>query len=163
MGRQKLLSDAQVFALIRPLLLAGGEKAVSFGTVSRATGLAGATLVQRFGTAEGMLNALAQAEWATLQARLSDLPDGAAHQALKSLGEFPAWLLVISQRDTTLRQTALDFRRALQIELATRLGGGAKGHDQAAMVFALWQGQALWESLGERDFRLKDGVKRISG
>ncbi|GHC52058.1 transcriptional regulator [Neogemmobacter tilapiae] len=163
MGRQKLVSDAEVFALIRPLLVAGGEKAVSFGTVSRATGLAGATLVQRFGTADGMINALARAEWAALQARLADLPDGAAHQALKALGAFPAWLLVISQREVGLRQTALDFRVAVQAELAGRLGGGAKGHEQAALAFALWQGQALWEALGDKDFRLKDGMKRISG
>jgi hypothetical protein len=163
MGRQKLVSDAEVFALIRQLLVAGGEKAVSFGTVARATGLAGATLVQRFGTADGMIVALARAEWAGLAARLADLPEGAVHQALKALGDFPAWLLVISGREAGLRQTALDFRVALQAELASRLGGGAKGHEQAAMVFAVWQGQALWEALGERDFRLKDGVKRISG
>ncbi len=52
-----LISDADVHSEVRRLLAEGGDKAVSFGSISKATGLAGPTLVQRFGSREGMLKA----------------------------------------------------------------------------------------------------------
>jgi hypothetical protein len=41
------------------------------------------------------------------------------------------------------------------------LGGGQKARDGAALLFAAWQGQALWSAAGDHSFRLKDAVKRL--
>ena len=46
--------------------------------------------------------------------------------------------------------------------LAVRLGGGAKGREAAALLFAAWQGQMLWLAVGGRGFKLKDAVKRLT-
>jgi hypothetical protein len=43
-----------------------------------------------------------------------------------------------------------------------RLGNGPKAKDSAALLFAAWQGQALWATAGEDGFRLKDAVKRLT-
>jgi hypothetical protein len=43
-----------------------------------------------------------------------------------------------------------------------RLGPGAKARESAALLFAAWQGQALWAAATEPTFRLKDAVKRLT-
>jgi hypothetical protein len=64
-------------------------------------------------------------------------------------------------RDAALRARAAAWRRQVEAALAVRLGGGAKAREAAAMLFAAWQGQALWTRAEERAFRLKDLVKRL--
>ena len=50
----------------------------------------------------------------------------------------------------------------METALTLRLGGGQKARDSAALLFAAWQGQALWSGAGEPGFRLKDAVKRLT-
>lgn len=172
MPRRRTIPDADIFTAIRRLLAEGGEKAVAFGAVARATGLAAPTLVQRYGTREGMLRAALLAAWDTVDdmteradaaAELS--PKGAA-QLLKSLaggGEAAeATLLAAGLRDAVLRDRAASWRNRVEAALALRLGGGTKGRDAAALLFAAWQGQALWGPAGGKGFRLKDAVKRLT-
>ena len=46
--------------------------------------------------------------------------------------------------------------------LALRPGGGSKGREAAALLFAAWQGQLLWQPAGGKAFRLKDALKRLT-
>ena len=83
----------------------------------------------------------------------------------ESLTEVPASLdlssLAADLRDPRLRDRATAWRETVEAALAVRLGGGAKAHEMAAILFAAWQGQALWERAGGRGFKLKDALKRL--
>ncbi|MEY3306523.1 MAG: hypothetical protein RLZZ413_561, partial [Pseudomonadota bacterium] len=46
--------------------------------------------------------------------------------------------------------------------LGPRLGGGGKGQEAAAVMFAVWQGQVLWHKAGGAQIRIKDAVKRLT-
>lgn len=170
MARPRTIPDDEVFAAIRRLLAEGGEKAVAFSSVGRATGLAAPTLVQRYGSREGMLRAALAAAWDGLdtatqraEAEAPLNPKGAA-ALLKALGGGPGELrlLAVDFRDPDLRARAEAWRARVIAALATRLGGGSRGREAAAILFAAWQGQALWQVAGERGFRLKDAVKRLT-
>jgi AcrR family transcriptional regulator len=173
MGRTRTVPDVEVYAVIRQLLLAGGDKAVAFSSVARATGLAAPTLVQRYGSRDGMVRAALAHAWDELDARTSeiaaDCPMSAkgAAQLLKLLGGTDAspvdlGLLAADVRDPALRDRALSWRETVESSLAARLGGGAKGRTAAAILFAAWQGQSLWSPAGGRGFKLKDAVKRLA-
>lgn len=173
MARPKSLPDAEVLASVRRILADHGDRAVSFGSVSQATGLAGPTLVQRFGTREGMVRAALAAAWDTLEALTeraeADTPLSAkgAQAFLKLLGAESETseisLLAADFRDPALRERAAAWRARVEAALALRLGGGGKAREAAAILFAAWQGQLLWQQAGGKAFRLKDALKRISG
>jgi AcrR family transcriptional regulator len=165
MGRTRTISDDDVFATIRKLLVGGGEKSVSFSTVARATGLAAPTLVQRYGSLDAMLRDALMAAWDKLDTDASaaaETTKGAAAflKALSAEG-WDVTILAFIMRDPALRKRALAWRGAVEAELAARFGGGAKGREAAAILFSSWQGQLLWQKAGERTFRLKDVVKRL--
>ena len=89
----------------------------------------------------------------------SDTPQG----LLKGLTGFmpdPA-ILYASFRDAAARDRAEGWRKRLEGRLALHLGGGAKGEEGAAILFAAWQGDLLWRAAGGKGFRLKDAAKRI--
>ncbi|NBZ88147.1 transcriptional regulator [Stagnihabitans tardus] len=166
MARPRLLPDSQVFAAVLSLLAADGEKGVTFSSVSRKTGLAGASLVQRYGGLDGMMAASLAWGWTEFEAALErtvSKPQGieerTGHGFLKLLAEempdLPLCaILALSQRDAGLRQRAQDWRQRVETALSTRGEG-------AAMLFALWMGQWLWEPMGGKGFKLKDAAKRL--
>ena len=172
MGRSRTIPDDAIFSAIRSLLAEGGEKAVAFSSVSRATGLAAPTLVQRYGSRDAMLRAALLRAWdgldeatAAAEAEAPLSPKGAG-QLLKVLSDKDAEtadpaLLAADFRDPALRARAAAWRDRVEGALALRLGGGAKGREAAAILFAAWQGQALWQMAGERSFRMKDAIKRL--
>lgn len=172
MPRRKIIPDTQVHALIRRLLAEGGDKAVAFGSVSRATGLAASTLVQRFGSREAMVQAALLDAWDRLddaclraEAEAPLNPKGAA-AFLKILSattddQTGFSLLLTCLRDPILRDRAALWRARVETSLAMRLGGGAKGREAAAILFSAWIGQAIWQDAGEKGFRLKDALKRL--
>jgi AcrR family transcriptional regulator len=170
MPRSRTIPDADIFAAIRRLLAEGGDKAVAFGSVARATGLAAPTLVQRYGSREGMVRAAMQAGWDALEAATETAEAAApagpkgAQALLKSLAaeaEARLTLMSVDLRDADLRDRAGGWRARVEGALAARLGGGAKGREAAAMLFAAWQGHLLWQGVGGKGFRLKDVVKRL--
>ncbi|MGB8814657.1 MAG: transcriptional regulator [Paracoccaceae bacterium] len=173
MARLKTIPDADVHAAIRQLLVAGGDKAVAFASVARATGLAAPTLVQRFKTRELMLRAALLAAWDQLDAAIIRAEAEAPMQAkgaqtlMKSLAAscpdaVDITLLAVDFRDAALRQRALNWRNRVESALAVRLGSGVRGQETAAILFAAWQGQMLWQIAGGKGFRLKDAVKRLN-
>ena len=164
MSRPRLIPDADIFAAILRLIAAGGEKSVAFSSISRATGLAAPSLVQRYGSLSGMVQAAYLAEWDRLDA-LTDTAlaevdaNGKGPQALlKSLGlETSAALLAASQRDAALRDRAANWRNRVEAALEGKL----RDAEAAAILFAAWQGQLLWHAAGDKGFKLKDAIKRL--
>lgn len=165
MPRTRTISDESVFATVQRLLGEGGEKAVSFGTVSLATGLAPPTLVQRYGTRDGMVRAARLAAWDALDRRMAEAVSSTADKGpqglLKALGFVDSLALATDLRDPQLAKRAANWRSAVEAALAQRLGAGQKARESAALLFAAWQGQALWSGAGEPGFRVKDAVKRL--
>ena len=173
MSRSRTIPDAEIFSAVRALLAAGGDRAVAFSAVARATGLAAPTLVQRYGSRDRMLQAALLAAWDDLDAATAkaeaEVPltaKGALAllRALGAEGDQPAAapLRAADLRDPALRARASAWRARVEAALAIRLGGGARGRETAGLVFALWQGQALWQAAGEKSFRLKDAIKRLT-
>lgn len=170
MPRKKIIPDTVVFATVLRLLAEHGDKAVAFRPVARATGLAAPTLVQRFGSVDGMIRAALIDGWDRLDratdtaAQHAELSEKGAHRLLKALGPEAADLALLATgfRHATLRDRAAAWRQGVEHALALRLGGGAKGQEAAALLFALWQGQLLWQAAGGRAFRLKDAVRRLT-
>ena len=173
MGRTKTVSDAEVFLAIRQLLAAGGDKAVAFASVARATGLAGPTLVQRFGSRAAMVQAALLAAWdsvdaATLAAvSAADLSPKGAQDLLKSLNNsqlqsYDIAMLCRDLRDPALRQRAKSWRLSVEAALALQLGGGANGRQASTLLFATWQGQQMWKAAGGKSFKIKDAIKALA-
>lgn len=166
MPRNRVIPDDQVFSIIQRMLEDGGDKAVSFGTVSTATGLAPPTLVQRYGSRDGMVRAARQAAWDVQDKQLAEAVAQTAGKGpqglLKALGQINAAAIATDLRDPDLVRRAANWRNAVETALAERLGTGSKARENAALLFAAWQGQALWAPAGETAFRLKDAVKRLT-
>lgn len=166
MARKRTIPDATVYAAIQKLLDKGGDKAVSFGTVSAATGLAASSLVQRYGNRDGMIRAARLAAWSALEERtaaaIAQTSEKGAPALLKALGAVDARVLPDDLQDPDLRARALAWRAGVEAMLALRLGGGQKAREAAAVLFAAWQGQALWGLEPDEGFRLKDLAKRLA-
>lgn len=172
MARSRTIPDLAIFAAIRRLLARGGDKAVSFSATAEATGLAGATLVQRYGTRERMVKAALLAAWDALEAETEaairateDKGPQALLKALEADQDEPdadLALLAIDMRDASLRVRAAAWRAQVEAALTRRLGGDDRAREAAAMLFAAWQGQMLWARAGGRGFRLKEAARRLA-
>jgi hypothetical protein len=166
MPRTRTIPDTKVFASIQSLLDQGGDKAVSFASVAGATGLAAPTLVQRYGSLSDMLRAARLSAWEALEAATAEAIDSTADKGpqglLKALPVAEAARLASDLRDADLAQRARAWRATVESALAFRLGTGPKARESAALLFAAWQGQALWAATGDSAFRLKDAVKRLT-
>ena len=166
MPRTRIIPDEAVFAAVQRLMAEGGDKAVSFGSVARLTGLAPPTLVQRYGSRDGMVKAARLAAWDGLERRTGEAIAGTANKGpqglLKAIGSVDAAALAADLRDPDLAARAAVWRLGVETALALRLGSGSKARESAALLFAAWQGQALWAAAGEPGFRLKDAVKRLT-
>lgn len=166
MPRNRVIPDDQVFAIIQRMLEEGGDRAVSFGSVSTATGLAPPTLVQRYGNRDAMVRAARLAFWDAQGRRLAEAivqtSDKGPQGLLKALGQVNAAAVAADLRDPELADRAAGWRAAVESALSDRLGTGIKARESAAMLFAAWQGQLLWGAPGDSAFRLKDVVKRLT-
>lgn len=164
MPRTRTIPDDQVFAAIQRLLAKGGDKAVTFGAVAKATGLSPPTLVQRYTSRDGMVRAARLAAWEALEHRTAVAIAGTADKGpqglLKAIGPVDPRTFAADLRDPDLAGRAQGWRKGVETALALRLGQGPKARESAALLFAAWQGQALWAA-EEPGFRLKDAVKRL--
>lgn len=166
MPRTRTVPDATVFAAIQRLLQSGGDKAVSFGAVGKATGLAPPTLVQRYGSLDGMKRAARLAAWEELEHRtaaaIADTADKGPQGLLKAIGAVDVLAIAQDLDDPDLAQRAEGWRNGVETALTLRLGGGQKARESAALLFAAWQAHALWSRAGDPGFRVKDAVKRLT-
>ncbi len=166
MPRTRSIPDAAIYATIQRMLAGGGEKSVSFASVSAASGLAAPTLAQRYGSRDGMVRAARASAWEDLhrrtQAAIDKTADKGPQALLKVIGPVDLAGLMADLLDPDLAQSAAVWRATVEGALALRLGTGQKARDSAALLFAAWQGNALWSPLGETSFRLKEAVKRLT-
>lgn len=167
MARPRTIADDAVFAEVRRLLATGGDKAVSLASVAQAAGLAAPTLVQRYGTREAMVRAALEAAWDALDARAGAAEAAASDPLgyLKALGQDGGTgdlsRLAADFRDPALRDRAAQWRARVEAALARLMGGGTRGRDGAAILFAAWQGRLLWQEAGGKGIRLKDVLRRL--
>lgn len=166
MPRTRTIPDDRIFSAIHKLLDEGGDRAVSFASVSEATGLAPPTLVQRYGSRDGMVRAARTAAWQKLAAQTADailLTEKKGPQALlKALSAADPAAIVLDCRDPELAQRAAAWRATVESALALRLGTGQKARESAALLFAAWQGQLLWARASESSVKIKDAVRRLT-
>lgn len=161
MARPRTLPDSQVFDTVIALLALRGEKGVTFATVSQRTGLAGASLVQRYGGLDGMMSSALDWAWTRMEAALTEAeatpPDAQRVSAADLLRGIEARLedlpvsaiMAASQRDATLREKAESWRARVLAALDGRSG-------DASLLFASWLGQWLWSPFGGQDEVLSD-------
>lgn len=161
MSRPRTIPDAEVFAAILRLIAEEGEKAVAFSSVARATGLSAPSLVQRYGPLPDMIHAALLHEWTMIEATTAAATGEATkgpQTFLKALTITPTpAVLAASLRDATLRDRAKHWRQQVEATLA-----GRGDRDTGAMLFAAWQGQALWDGISDKGFKMKDAIKRLS-
>jgi AcrR family transcriptional regulator len=175
MARPKLISDDGVLDAALVLFAHEGDRGVSFGMVAKATGLAPATLVQRFVSREALYSSMILRGWSAVmqifaRCEADMLPNGqngvAFLKALRlGLETAPAPpigpLLMASFANPALRVLASDFRRAVEGSLEHRIERGpSQAAEFAAALFAAWQGRMLWKGTEGGDFRLRSIVKK---
>lgn len=159
MARKKLISDSTVFAALRHLLATEGKQATSFRAIGRATGLAAATLVQRYGNAEGMLVAAVLDGWDQADVALA----AAATEAEKSEKGAVALLKALPPTPPLLIHPALNDRAAAwQRKVIGELSLRLSDRQAANILFAAWQGRMLWGRTGGRGFSLRDVQRRLT-
>jgi hypothetical protein len=157
-----------VYLHILTTLNSAGEKAVSFGNISQLSGLAPATLAQRFGSVDKMLRMALLDEWARLGVALATAEDEAlvsskgAQALLKVLPSPSVQVMTCTLRDPVLAEAAGKWRALVEAALAARRGGGTKGREAATLIFAAWQGRQFWDGAGGKGFRLSDLLRTLS-
>ena len=173
MARPRRIPDTDTFAMIRALQAETGRRGVTFAAVSARTGLAGASLVQRYGSRDAMVQAALIDGWdrldRTTDHAIAATPGGAkgAVALLKHLTPsdpaLPASdlaLLVADQSTPALRARAALWQDRLLQALHAKLGD--RGLNRAEMLFALWQGRYLWSATGHATgFRLRDAARLL--
>lgn len=167
MTRKKTQTDVDIAAHLLAVLAEHGEKGLTFGILSQRCGLAPATLAQRFGSVEGMVRRAILCEWERLSVAITELEAEAlisskgTQALLKNLPLPSPHVLALSLREPELRAAAEVWREQVETALAARRGGGSRGRDAAAMIFAAWQGRCLWDAAGGKGFRLSDLLKAL--
>lgn len=165
MPRPKSQSDEAVLEAVIALLRSSGPAAITFRKVAGATGLAPATLVQRFGTLALLKQAALAKAWASLEAETERAFDAAkrspagAIEALCRLSDpgpssveaDDLTLLREDLRDPRLRERALQWRSRLLDQLIRCFGAAAEPRLIAEDMFVYWQGLILTGLFGAPD------------
>lgn len=164
MGRAKLISDEAVLDAAERVLLERGPHAFTLADVSKTAGIAPATLIQRFGTKQGLLRAFGKhaARRAAVRDPISDEPPLKVLMRLlltraARLGDRKAFtngmaLLLENLRDEHLRAPAARQAYATELVLERLLGdaGYAEPEKAARLLFAAWNGALIqWALRGE--------------
>lgn len=159
MARYKTLSDADLSDRLLPVLAELGPEGLGFAAAAAATGLAQATLVQRFGTRAGMVEAVLLRAWDRLEeataAAVAAAPPGpkGAVAILLALtpdagaeAGFADGLLLLREdfRNPALRARGKAWGAGLARALGDRVGGTAAGWQ----MLQVWQGALIWWGFG---------------
>lgn len=142
------------------LMYREGPDALTFAAVGRIVGLSPATLVQRYATKEGFLQAAMLRGWDQLDALTEELdrtaelsPEGAVAMLVAMIPpgmseeEHAMGLSVLREdmRDPALRARGAAWRGALSRALGRRLSKDAdEARKLGSMMASQWQGAQLW-------------------
>jgi len=164
MSRRKILADTDVLERALDLIRQHGPDGLTFASLAKASGLSGATLVQRFGSKPALLRATMLHAWDRLDADTQAAITAAPHSAdgvvqlLLALshgyGDIETYadgLLMLREdlRDPRLRDRGKAWRSVLVHAIATRLPGHSP--DIASLILDQWQGSLLWWSFDPSD------------
>lgn len=160
MARPRSLSDEALLDAALAIIEASGPDGITFATVAAATGLAPATLVQRFGSKPALVKAALLRAWDLLDARTEAFgdeteasPAGAVALLVRLSGDYAKGdayadqLMMLREdfRDADLRARGKGWGERLRAILAPRLAvDGAPDHDAARELTTLWQGAMIW-------------------
>ncbi|WP_131855575.1 TetR/AcrR family transcriptional regulator [Bosea sp. BK604] len=160
MSRGKTISDGQLLDRLLAAVREHGPSDLSFAKASQATGLAAATLVQRFGTRVGMVEAVLLRAWdqldeTTAAADADTLPDSAGAIELllrltnsgRAEYDFTDGLLLLREdiRNPVLRARGAEWGARLADALGRRLCDDAeRGTALGWQMLGLWQGTLVW-------------------
>ncbi len=179
MARPRSLTDASLLDAALTIVSAGGPDSLTFAALASSTGLAPATLVQRFGSKPALVKAALLHAWDGLDARTdlaaaatAETPDGAVALLVALSGNgtdgdaHADGLIILREdfRDADLRARGSSWGRRLQQLIAPRLSGlagaGRSHEDAARELVILWQGAVLWWGF-ERDGTVAGYVGRV--
>jgi AcrR family transcriptional regulator len=161
MPRPKKVSDDHILQAVGGLLSREGPEALTFQSAAAATGLSPATLVQRFGSKEGMQRAALLRMWDTLDAQTAAAdarhpldPEGAiallvhlsAGYGSTADGTAQGLLLLREDfRDPVLGARGVAWHAALSAALGRRLSGDpGRAELLGGLMASQWQGAVLW-------------------
>jgi AcrR family transcriptional regulator len=170
MPRKRSIADEVILDAALRIAESRGPAALTFQALSAEVGLAPATLVQRFGTKAGLLQAALLRAWdmldeatAAADASAGDGPDGVVALALTLSGEYDPsedadqiLLLREDLRDPVLRARGQAWIATLAAAVERRLPDPAPGVGR--LVVSLWQGSlTVWQFERDGDLDLALG------
>ncbi|HEX3917696.1 MAG TPA: TetR/AcrR family transcriptional regulator [Caulobacteraceae bacterium] len=174
MARRKTISDEAVLDAAARVMFAKGPTGFTLADVARATGIAPATLVQRFGDKHGLVVAAMTRDNQTFSEELAALPPGRGAAAVIDIfrtffpnvaeftGNFADQLLWLRQdmSDPDLNRLARERFALLQAVISERLPPlPIPAAEAAQLVEAQWQGALLQWGIAHEG-RLGDFVTR---
>ena len=175
MARPRKISDEDVVESVATLLAREGPAALTFSAASKATGLSPASLVQRYGSRDALLQAALLWMWdqldlETAAADATQPMDAEGAIALlvrlssgSCAGDDPGQGLLLLRedyRDPVLRGRGAAWQRALSAALGRRLSDDPTGQERLGRLLAAqWQGAVIWWGFS-RDGSLRGYLRR---
>ena len=159
MARRKTISDDDLLDRLMPAILAQGPDGLTLTLASATAGLSAATLLQRFRSREGMIEAILLRAWDRLEtatetaiATTGPGPEGALAllQALLPKGDEASHmidgLLLLREdfRNPALRQRGADWGKVLALALGARLSRSEGEVRLGWQMLQVWQGALIW-------------------
>lgn len=160
MPRHKLISDDEVLDALLPLMLQTGPDGLTFAAAAKACGLSAATLVQRYGKREDLVEAVLLRAWDGLQSatEAADAKEPVTPQGAISLllGLMPSesaeqnasdGLLLLREdiRNPVLRARGALWGRTLAHALGRRVSDDGENAERLGwQMAAIWQGAHTW-------------------
>lgn len=161
MARPRTIPDAVVHDAVLALIRLGGDKAVTFSAVAARAGLAASSLAERHGSVAGMIADARNGIWDRVEAATTVALAQAPMTAKGATGLLKALSGYGVPPVSADPMRAGHWRATIEAALAQRLGGGTRGRESAAILFAVWQGQLAWGGVGGKLPRLKDVLRRL--
>lgn len=155
MPRHKSISDDQVLDALLPLMLQTGPDRLTFAAAAKASGLSAATLVQRYGKREDLVETVLLRSWSRLQAETETAdeeepltPRGAISLLMRLMPPQSAERnasdgLLLLRED--IRNPKLRARGALWGHTLAHALGRRLTHDKPSEERLGWQMAALWQ------------------
>lgn len=167
MPRPRTISDDAILEAAGAIASRDGPAALTFASLAAATGLAPATLVQRYGSKDALLRAALLRMWNVLDERTATLDRtlpldarGAIALLVRLSGSYGATadetaqgLLLLREdfRDPRLRARGVAWGEALSRALGRRLSDDPLRQEQLGRLMASqWQGALLWWGFSRR-------------
>ena len=176
MARHKTIPDEQVLDTLLDTVMETGPAGLTFARAAKAAGLSPATLVQRYGDREKMLQSVLLRAWDRLDAETEAAdgeaaltPPGAVDMLMRLMSPDTAeqnatdGLLLLREdiRDPVLRARGAAWTYRIVTALARRLCDDAEeGKRLAWQMASIWQGAHIWWAF-TREESAETAIRRV--